>query len=860
MITLPFHALPEAQRAAIESLDIEDFAEAKYVMDDSREDRAVVMIEVPTMFDRGQAVRWAPPSRIYRDNPQTGKTPFVISADGKMRIVFMDKVNEALRRMVGTPATGEVAPAPAGDVHSHALRATEMYPEAPVLLPLADILPGPNPRTHFSPEKHAELKTSMRVHGFLPMHPLLVRPHPEHVGKWQLVFGQRRWRCAVELVKEKALRVGGSEQGGELTQSVLCVAKPISAARAAELQVIENDQREDFLPTERALAYERLLAMRDEEGAPIFTEETLAQRLGRKPRWVRAIRSLARVAETEVGRALDEGKIKQTLAVELARIPTKGDRARSLDWVLGSDPAGAPKPVEALQIYLKEQMRELKTRIFPMDDAALLPIQRDEAGRRTMGGACTDCEWNSANFAEDARGAMASGQSKAPLCLNMECYRAKQAAVHEQWRAKVGATALRGGKTTLPAEENAQAFNSSGVRLAEAGGMVEFHEPPSTWDLRKGTTCEQPWRVLTQGQEVPLTLVMDAHRKEHVIAPRALCLAAAIANGHEVLFRQGAKAAAGTTDAGRKEEAKPAGSTESSLAVEPVGAARSMDREAAAKAKTLKTAREQEREARRESALLNALRDRAAAVKRPDRSFWALLIAPMAEMIASIDKQHGTALLAGVTGLFGMQCAEGDEVAEMEQFAAEAPEHQVQALVVMLGHALMYDDSRAAWVSTAVKLFSIDEESLKKRVDEALAAEWAAADVREQIASGMVWTGERTKAGEFNWEGGTAQNPETCHLAMPAKCKLEARIHVARDAKGWHEGWSVSAGRKAAEQHSAPCSIHEASYSNRALALRSGLLALADWLRTALAPERRDREAILERIAAYTAAVEGGGK
>ena len=72
-------------------------------------------------------------------------------------------------------------------------------------LPLADVLRGGlNPRTHFDPEKIAELVVSFREHGFTPaLSHLLVRPHGSSSGKYELVCGERRWRAATELGLER---------------------------------------------------------------------------------------------------------------------------------------------------------------------------------------------------------------------------------------------------------------------------------------------------------------------------------------------------------------------------------------------------------------------------------------------------------------------------------------------------------------------------------------------------------------------------------------------------------------------------------------------------------------------------------
>ena len=74
-------------------------------------------------------------------------------------------------------------------------------------LPIAMLSPGPfQPRSSIRPVQLAELAESIRVQGILQ--PILVRPHPEEDGKFQIIAGERRWRAA----QAAGLR-GGSGSG-----------------------------------------------------------------------------------------------------------------------------------------------------------------------------------------------------------------------------------------------------------------------------------------------------------------------------------------------------------------------------------------------------------------------------------------------------------------------------------------------------------------------------------------------------------------------------------------------------------------------------------------------------------------------
>lgn len=95
-----------------------------------------------------------------------------------------------------------------------------------------------NPRKHFDQEKLAELAATIREHGILE--PLLVR----HIDPARRVLagGERRLRAA----KLAGLKI------------VPCLVRKMTDAQFAEIQLIENLQREDLNPIEEAEAYARI--------------------------------------------------------------------------------------------------------------------------------------------------------------------------------------------------------------------------------------------------------------------------------------------------------------------------------------------------------------------------------------------------------------------------------------------------------------------------------------------------------------------------------------------------------------------------------------------------------------------------
>lgn len=105
-------------------------------------------------------------------------------------------------------------------------------------IPTDRIRPNRNqPRLSISPEEVEELASSVRLHGLVQ--PILVRP----VGDgYEIVAGERRWRAAV---------LAG------LT-TVPAVVRQLGDLESLALALVENVQRLDLNPVERARAYRKL--------------------------------------------------------------------------------------------------------------------------------------------------------------------------------------------------------------------------------------------------------------------------------------------------------------------------------------------------------------------------------------------------------------------------------------------------------------------------------------------------------------------------------------------------------------------------------------------------------------------------
>jgi ParB family chromosome partitioning protein len=131
---------------------------------------------------------------------------------------------------------------------------TDLGPTSFFYCDIEAIRPNPyQPRRTFTQEELQGLADSIKEKGVIQ--PLVVRAD---TSGYLLIVGERRWRSA---------RMAGLKQ-------VPVVVKDVSEAEMLELALVENVQREDLNPLEKAEAYYRLMT---EFG---LTQQQVARRLG----------------------------------------------------------------------------------------------------------------------------------------------------------------------------------------------------------------------------------------------------------------------------------------------------------------------------------------------------------------------------------------------------------------------------------------------------------------------------------------------------------------------------------------------------------------------------------------------------
>lgn len=126
------------------------------------------------------------------------------------------------------------------------------------VIPVEHLEPGPyQPRGAMDPSALADLVDSIRARGILQ--PLLARPHPTQIGRYQIIAGERRWRA--------------SQEAG--LHDVPVLVRDLSDVETMAAGLVENLQRQDLNAIEEAEGYKRLF---DEFG---MTQEMLAEAVGK---------------------------------------------------------------------------------------------------------------------------------------------------------------------------------------------------------------------------------------------------------------------------------------------------------------------------------------------------------------------------------------------------------------------------------------------------------------------------------------------------------------------------------------------------------------------------------------------------
>jgi len=300
------------------------------------------------------------------------------------------------------------------------------------------------PRKHFAPDAMERITASIKSKGVL--HAVIVRPHPIALDEFELVVGERRCR--------------GSEAAGLLT--IPAIERNYTDIEVLEIQLIENDHREDVHPLEEAEGYERLLKSFKADGSP-YTPEDIMARIDRGRTYVYnrlKLLDLCEEARTAFfDHSLDSSKgIDASRAQMLARLGHHDTQRAALKELLKRDHNGDPfmSTREAKLHINRNYMLGLKDAVFD------IKITDYQVKGKLIAGACGPCPKRSGNNPDlfDDIGD--------DMCTGVKCFHAKRSAHFEReaaaFQAK-GLTVITGNeaKKILPDKWNPNATGAGYV-------------------------------------------------------------------------------------------------------------------------------------------------------------------------------------------------------------------------------------------------------------------------------------------------------------------------------------------------------------------------------------------------------------
>lgn len=184
------------------------------------------------------------------------------------------------------------------------------------------------PRQYFNPEALASLAASLKSHGLIQ--PITVRK--EENGRFELIAGERRWRAA---------QLAG-------LAAIPAIVKPVQDQELMEWALLENVQREDLNPIEKAQAYQKLISEFS------LTQEAIAARMGIDRSSVANFLRLLLLPESLWG-SIADGVLTMGHAKALLSLERKEDQLRLAEEIKSK--GWSVRQVEALVQKMKREGR-----------------------------------------------------------------------------------------------------------------------------------------------------------------------------------------------------------------------------------------------------------------------------------------------------------------------------------------------------------------------------------------------------------------------------------------------------------------------------------------------------------------------
>lgn len=287
-------------------------------------------------------------------------------------------------------------------------------------------------RTRFNSEKMAELVKSVKAKGVIQ--PILMRPitpTEEDPCSFEIVAGERRFRAS-ELAN---------------LNTIPAVVRVLTDAQAAEIQVIENLQREDVHPLEEAMGYQELMMKHG------YDADQLAEKISKSRSYIYGRLKLCALTPDAREFFFDD-KLPASTALLVARIPVPSLQVKAVREILRIDSTYEQEPMSyrsAVQFVQNRYMLNLEDAPFSATDAKLL----------ATAGSCAKCPKRTGNQPE-----IFTDVSSADVCTDPDCFSEKRAANDANILAaahKKGIPVLEGDDATTMRQSNDTVLSITGM-------------------------------------------------------------------------------------------------------------------------------------------------------------------------------------------------------------------------------------------------------------------------------------------------------------------------------------------------------------------------------------------------------------
>ena len=371
-------------------------------------------------------------------------------------------------------------------------------------VPLERLRMRGNARTNFDAMQLEELVSSMRDFGGAMQLPVGYRAEDGFV---ELICGERRMR-AQTLLRER--------EGARWASMPVRLIEEPTEADFRKWSLAENLQRVDLKPSEIGGWLQSMLELEDPTtGRALWTQASLAEEIGKQPRWVTSVLAANR-APAEVVRAVDEGRCSVEVAGLVGSLPAAVQEDAAREVVLG--PMG-PMAREAARSWVAERYRrDLRAADFD---------PRLDYGPEM--GPCRLCEWWGGNREDVA------GVQRSQTCLNPACFGRKQR-THAEMAARDGGVEVR----WLSSEEAEGIFEGYSGSLAPGCGYVDLGAKPEAGLLVDGTLNRDSvptWRKVLAEEGLASVSVLDDRGRRRDLVEADAAIRAGVAGRYGSLFR-----------------------------------------------------------------------------------------------------------------------------------------------------------------------------------------------------------------------------------------------------------------------------------------------------------------------------------